>query len=62
MTTSAQPPAFPPLTIRALRENLLLVTGGAGANTGILIGRERILLIDAKMTVDTVHELAAIID
>jgi len=60
MTTPA-PPAFPPLKIRALREHLLLVTGGAGANTGIMVGRERVLLIDAKMTADTVHALAAIL-
>lgn len=61
MTTPANPPTFPPLKIHALRENLLLVTGGAGSNTGVLVGQERLLLIDAKMTADTVHELAAIL-
>jgi hypothetical protein len=56
MATPANSPTFPPLKITALRDNLLLVTGGAGANSGILIGREQVLLIDAKMTAATVHQ------
>jgi glyoxylase-like metal-dependent hydrolase (beta-lactamase superfamily II) len=61
MTTPVNPPTFQPLKITALRENLLLATGGAGANSGILIGRDHVLLIDAKMTAATVHELSQII-
>jgi glyoxylase-like metal-dependent hydrolase (beta-lactamase superfamily II) len=61
MATPTIPPAFPPLQITALRENLLLATGGAGANSGILIGQDHLLLIDAKMTAATVHELSQII-
>ena len=61
MATPIIPPTFPSLKITALRENLLLATGGAGANSGILIGRDHVLLIDAKMTATTVHELSQII-
>ena len=64
MATPANPPPAPavlPLQLKPLGDSLRLITGGAGANSGILIGRERLLLIDAKMTADTVRELSALL-
>jgi glyoxylase-like metal-dependent hydrolase (beta-lactamase superfamily II) len=52
---------YPPLEIKRLADNLIVAIGSAGANTGILIGKEHILLIDAKMTSDAVKELSAVI-
>ena len=54
-------PVVPPFSITLLRDSLYQVTGGSGANSGILVGKEHLLLIDAKMTADTVHELSALI-
>jgi glyoxylase-like metal-dependent hydrolase (beta-lactamase superfamily II) len=52
---------YPPLEIKRLADNLIIAVGSAGANTGILIGKDHVLLIDAKMTSDAVKELSAII-
>ena len=62
MSVPISAPAYPPLKIQPLQEPLYLATGGAGANSGVIIGREHVLLIDAKMTADTVRELSAIIN
>jgi len=50
--------SFPPLSIKNICGPLFIAIGGAGANTGILVGKDNILLIDAKMTSEAVEELA----
>jgi len=57
--TSGQ--SFPPLSISTICGPLYVATGGAGANAGILVGSDHILLIDAKMTGGGVKELSQVL-
>ncbi len=42
--------AVPPVTVEKIRGNVYQVKGGAGANTGFIIGEKNVAAIDAKMT------------
>jgi cyclase len=46
---NSQQQDIPPLTVEKLSENLFHLTGGRGANSGMYIGDNEVLLIDAKM-------------
>jgi cyclase len=46
---NSQQQDLPPLTVEKLSENLFHLTGGRGANSGMYIGDNEVLLIDAKM-------------
>jgi cyclase len=61
MANSNPQQAFPPLKLIKLKENLYLATGGAGADSGIVVGKSHVFLIDAKMTADTARELSSLI-
>src|SRR6478672_8823340 len=43
----AQAPAFPPVTVKKLKDNVYLAEGGGGAST-IVIGQNGVILVDAK--------------
>ncbi len=45
-----------PVQFSPISENLFLVKGGRGANGGVYIGQNAVLLIDAKMTKEHVDE------
>jgi cyclase len=47
----------PPLTIQPITFGLLLVKGGSGANSGLLVGDKEIFAIDAKMSPESVQAM-----
>lgn len=51
-TAAAQQPATP-LTVTKVRENIYFAAGGAGSNSGIIIGPTSVILVDAKTTTDS---------
>ncbi|MGA2360860.1 MAG: MBL fold metallo-hydrolase [Candidatus Aminicenantales bacterium] len=48
-----------PVTIQPITLTLLLVKGGAGANSGLIIGYKEVFAIDAKMSPESVREMLA---
>lgn len=48
---SQQLPA--PLSIVPIRDGIYWIRGGSGANTGLVVGRSEVTLIDAKMTAES---------
>lgn len=52
-----QPP--PPLRIMQLSGNAYWTSGGAGANTGFIVGTTGVIVIDAKATADSAKEMLA---
>jgi cyclase len=50
-----------PMTVEKIRENIYMVKGGAGANTGFVIGDKEVVVIDVKMTPDSGREMLAAI-
>ncbi len=48
-----------PLNVQALRENIYWVEGGVGANTGFRIGKDSVVVIDAKMVPEAAREMLA---
>jgi len=48
-----------PLSSELIRDGVYWVKGGSGANTGIVIGRQEVLVIDAKMTAESARAVQA---
>ena len=46
-----------PLAVQKIKGNVYLVKGGSGANTGFYIGDQEVLLIDAKMSADSMKQV-----
>ena len=46
-----------PLSVQKIKGNAYLVKGGSGANTGFYIGDQEVLLIDAKMSADSMKQV-----
>jgi cyclase len=55
--TKSQQQDVPPITVEKLSENLFQLTGGRGANSGMYIGENEVLLIDSKMDKASVEEI-----
>jgi len=51
----AQPPQ--PIELKPIRPNVYEITGGNGANAGLIIGEKGYFLVDAKMTPQSVREM-----
>jgi len=49
----------PPLMVKQLKDNVYWTQGGAGGNTGIIIGQNGVIVIDAKTTPDSAKEMLA---
>ena len=49
----------PPLTVKQLKDNVYWGQGGAGGNTGIIIGQNGVIVIDAKTTPDSAKDMLA---
>jgi cyclase len=47
----------PPLKITKVTESLYEVTGGSGANTGFFIGKNQVVVIDAKMSKESAVQM-----
>ena len=51
LATAQQPPA--PLKVMPLKGNIYWTQGGAGGNTGIIVGQNGVIVVDTKTTVDS---------
>ena len=51
--------APPPLMVMPLSGGAYWTTGGAGANTGFIVGTNGVIVIDAKMTANSAQEMLA---
>ena len=58
VAAAAQQPAVP-LSVEPLKGGVYWVKGGSGANTGIIVGRKEVALIDAKMTDESARTVLA---
>ena len=57
LVLAQQQPA--PLMVKQLKDNVYWGQGGAGGNSGIIIGDKGVIVIDAKTTADSAKELLA---
>lgn len=53
LATAQQPPQPAPLKVMSLKGNIYWTQGGAGGNTGIIIGQNGVIVVDTKTTVDS---------
>jgi glyoxylase-like metal-dependent hydrolase (beta-lactamase superfamily II) len=51
--------AAAPLKVTPVATDVYLVSGGAGANTGFVVGTNGVIVIDAKMTADSARQMLA---
>ena len=49
----------PPVTLEKISDNLFQILGGRGANGGFYIGDDGVLVIDTKMTEESVSQTIA---
>jgi cyclase len=56
---AAARPAPPQLAIKLIRDNVYWAPGGVGGNSGVIVGDEGVVVIDAKQTPDTAKEMIA---
>jgi len=49
----------PPLKVMHLTGGVYWTSGGAGANTGFIVGTNGVIVVDAKMTADSAKEMLA---
>lgn len=54
----AQQPAQP-LVVKQLKPDVYVAQGGAGGNSGIIIGKTSVIVVDAKTTADSAKEVLA---
>jgi glyoxylase-like metal-dependent hydrolase (beta-lactamase superfamily II) len=47
------PPPAAPIAVQALGGDVYLISGGAGSNTGAIIGKDGVIIIDTKLNVDS---------
>lgn len=55
----AQAPPPTPLVVKKISDNVYWTQGGAGGNTGIIIGKDGVIVVDAKTTADSAREVLA---
>jgi cyclase len=55
----SQQPQPVPLGVEPLRGGVYWVKGGSGANTGFIIGKKEVIVIDAKMTTESAQAMLA---
>jgi len=53
---TAQERETPPLILEKVSENIYQILGGSGANGGVIIGGSEVLVIDSKMTEESVNQ------
>lgn len=49
----------PPLSVKKLADDVYWTQGGAGGNTGIIIGKDGVIVVDAKTTADSAKQVLA---
>ena len=58
-TVAAAQMQAPPLKVMHLTDGVYWTSGGAGANTGFIVGTNGVIVVDAKMTADSAKEMLA---
>jgi cyclase len=58
---AAQGPPPTPLVVNLLKDGIYWTQGGAGGNTGFIIGKDGVIVFDAKTTPDSAKEMLAAI-
>ncbi len=53
---TAQERETPPVSLEKITESVYQINGGQGANGGVIIGENEVLVIDAKMTEESVNQ------
>ncbi len=56
-----QGPPPEPFSVNHIRNGVYWTRGGAGGNTGFVVGKEGVIVFDAKMTADSAREMLAAI-
>ena len=59
LAASAAAQQVPPLVVKPLKGGVYWTAGGAGGNTGIIVGQKGVIVIDAKTTADSAKEMLA---
>jgi glyoxylase-like metal-dependent hydrolase (beta-lactamase superfamily II) len=49
----------PPLSVRPIHEGVYYVVGGAGSDTGFIVGKDGVIVVDAKMTAPSARDMLA---
>jgi cyclase len=55
----AQQPPPQPITVTKIKDNVYWARGGVGSNDGIIVGKNGVILVDTKTTVDSEKEVIA---
>jgi cyclase len=50
-----------PISVKTLTGDVYFVQGGAGSNTGFIVGKTGVIVVDAKMTADSAKDMLAAI-
>lgn len=61
LIATAQMPPAEPLSVNLIKDAVYWTRGGAGGNTGIVIGKDGVIVFDAKMTADSAKEMLSAI-
>ena len=56
-----QGPPPEPFSVNSVKDGIYWTRGGAGANTGFVIGKDGVIVFDSKMTLDSTREMLAAI-
>ena len=58
---AAQGPPPEPFSVNLIKDGVYWTRGGAGGNTGFVVGKDGVIVFDAKMTPDSAKEMLAAI-
>jgi len=58
---AAQGPQAEPLSVNLIKDEIYWTSGGAGGNTGFVVGKDGVIVFDAKTTPDSAKEMLAAI-
>jgi cyclase len=58
---AAQGPPPEPFSVNLIKDGVYWTRGGAGGNTGFVVGKDGVIVFDAKMTADSAKEMLAAI-
>jgi cyclase len=58
---AAQGPPTSPLSVNLLKDGIYWTQGGSGGNTGFIVGKDGVIVFDAKTTPDSAKEMLAAI-
>lgn len=56
MFLTAQERETPPVSLQMIKDNIYQINGGQGANGGLIVGETKVLVIDSKMTDESINQ------